>query len=386
MGTTRTWVPLMGAVAIHAAGAAIGFWLESALETEVSDGVVAPQADSDVTEIALIETPAAHTLIRTPAALEIVAAPSIATRIERRSPQIADSDSEQRPTPDPALSESPRSTEEYVLDPSAARAPERSIDLGITAGSWSKWGTLTGGPPTTGHVADRVPAPVSSTGGLAEALATSDHEKGLGPSGAVLSAVREAASWEGAPRSGVTQFTVTLDQRGEVDVALASADSNGSAWTEVGERIARMLRLRRPRVKTGVRMVVELVAKDRWANGSSTEPEGPRLSVTLPVPRSTDESKADLERRNLAAAPAPGAPADQRRMALIPDAPGVFVSGRGRLGTVAIGAGAFSEVGHGDPPKRVTFGPVLKGDVDVTNLAAKSARTISTKILSVRAF
>jgi hypothetical protein len=376
----------MGAVAIHAAGAAIGFWLESALETEMSDSVVAPQVDSDVTEIALIETPAAHSLTLEPAGLEIAAAPSMAARIERRSPPFADSDSEQHTARDPALSESPPSTEGYVLDPSAARAPEPSIDLGIASGSWSKWRALTAGPATTGHVVGRVPAPVSSTGGLAEALAASDHEKGLGPSGAVLSAVREAASWEGAPRSGVTQFTVTLDQRGEVDVALASADSNGSAWTEVGERIARMLQLRRPRVNTGVRMVVELVAKDRWANGSSTEPEGPRLSVTLPVPRSTDDAKSDLERRNLAAVPAPGAPADQRRMALIPDAPGVFVSGRGRLGTVAIGAGVFPEVGHGDAPKRVLYGPVLKGDVDVTNLAAKSARTISTKILSVRAF
>jgi hypothetical protein len=375
----------MGAVAIHAAGAAIGFWLEYALETEVSDSVVGPQGDSDVTEIALIETPAAHSLTLKSTGLQIATAPSMAARVERRSPQIADSDSEQRATPDPAASESPRSSEEYVLDPSAARAPERSIDLGIAAGSWSKWGALTGGPPTTDHRAGRVPAPVSSTGGLAEALAASDHETGLGPSGTVLSAVREAASWDGAPRSGMTQFTVTIDERGEIDVALANAHSNGSAWTEVAERIARMLRLRRPRVTTGVRMVVELVAKDRWANGSSTEPEGRRLSVTLPLPRSTDDAKADLERRNLAAAPAPGAPADQRRMALIPDAPGVFVSGRGRLGTVAIGAGAFPEVGHGDPPKRVTFGPVLKGDVDVTNLATKSARTISTRILSVRA-
>ena len=176
-------------------------------------------------------------------------------------------------------------------DPFAPRAPEPSIDLGIAPGSWAKWGALTVPPPTTGPVADRAPAPVSSTGGLAEALEASDREKGLGPSGAVLSAVRDAASWVGAPPSGITQFAITLYQGGEVDIALADTDGNASAWTEVGERIAKALRLRRPRLKTGVRMVVELVTKESWADGSSIKSDGPRPSVTLPVPRSTEDAE-----------------------------------------------------------------------------------------------
>ena len=252
-------------------------------------------------------------------------------------------------------------------------------------------GALTVPPPTTGPVADRAPAPVSSTGGLAEALEASDREKGLGPSGAVSSAVRDAASWVGAPPSGITQFAITLYQGGEVDIALADTDGNASAWTEVGERIAKALRLRRPRLKTGVRMVVELVTKESWADGSSIKSDGPRPSVTLPVPRSTEDAKSHLERRNLAALPPPDAPAERRPMALIPDAPGAFVVGRGRIGKVAIGVGAFPEVGYparepfSEPPKIILVGPVLKGDFDVTNLAGRATRTISTRLLSVRA-
>ena len=131
-----------------------------------------------------------------------------------------------------------------------------------------------------------------------------------------------------------------------------------------------------------MRLLIELAIEERWPSGDVTRSEPPRPSVTLPTPRSTEDAKADLEKNNPAAAPPPGAPASQRPMALIPDAPGVFVSGRGRAGAYAIGAGAVGEVGNGDPPKRVVSGLVIKGNVDPTNLVGSATRTIATRVIS----
>jgi len=108
--------------------------------------------------------------------------------------------------------------------------------------------------------------------------------------------------------------------------------------------------------------------------------------VALPVPRDSDEARADLVEKNRAALPPPGAPAEKRSHALLVDVPGVFVSGSGRLGEVAIGVAPFAEVGHGDPPKAIARGFVAKGKFDEANLGIKATRAIATHVISETSF
>ena len=99
-------VPWIGAVAIHAAGAALGFWLESALKKEMAEGLGWRQVEGDVMEIALIENPAERAS----------PTPSIAARIERHSSHVATTDSEQRAAGGaPAASGAQDSVEGYAL-------------------------------------------------------------------------------------------------------------------------------------------------------------------------------------------------------------------------------------------------------------------------------
>ncbi|HMJ55704.1 MAG TPA: hypothetical protein VK540_26695 [Polyangiaceae bacterium] len=235
----------------------------------------------------------------------------------------------------------------------------------------------------------RQPTPVSSTGGLAEALEAYDHRAGLGPAGVVVSYVREAALSDVAPRAGSVQFGITVMRSGVIDIAVAPANGEVAAWTPVGDHIAQLLRRKPPRIsahRNGVHIVIELVAKETWANGRTAQSGDPRPWVALPVLRESDEARAELVERNRAALPPPGAPAEKRSHALLADVPGVFVSGSGRLGEVAIGVAPFAEVGHGDPPKVIASGFVAKGKFDEANLASNATRAIATRVISETSF
>jgi hypothetical protein len=275
---------------------------------------------------------------------------------------------------------------------------ERPIDLGIAPGSWAKWGSFAASSapfPDRGGL--RPPAPVSSTGGLAEALEAYDHRVGLGPAGVVLSHVREAALSDVAPRVGSVQFGITVMRSGVIDIAVAPINGEVAAWTPVGERIAQSLRRKPPRIaahRNGVHIVIELVAKETWANGRTAQAEGPRPVLDLPVLRDSDEARADLEKNNRAALPPPGAPAEKRSHALMVDVPGVFVRGSGRLGEVAIGGAPLVELGHGDAPRMLdaqgnlntTGGLIVKGKFDEANLASNVTRAIATRVISETSF
>ena len=56
-----------------------------------------------------------------------------------------------------------------------------------------------------------------------------------------------------------------------------------------------------------------------------------------PKLQSSEAAKAEIERSSPGSAPPPGAPAEQRPLAPIMDAPGVFAASRGRLGQVSVG-------------------------------------------------
>ncbi|HMI88212.1 MAG TPA: hypothetical protein VK550_29205 [Polyangiaceae bacterium] len=390
----RFVLPLAGALAIHAVVAALAVhavrvW--SPLDRE-GDEATRPEVIAPL-EIDLFDlSPAVPVAEKTGALLVKFASVERGSDFGRGGLPVV---IENRPSPPASFSDSTPNGEDNARAVDSAKGAsghesERRIDLGIAPGSWAKWGSFAASPapfPDRGGL--RQPSPVSSTGGLAEALEAYDQRAGLGLAGLVVSYVREAAGSDVAPRAGSVQFGITVTRSGVVDIAVASANGEVAAWIPVGEHIARLLRRKPPRIsphRNGVHLVIELVAKETWANGRAAQSEGPRPWVALPVPRESDQARAELVEQNRAALPPPGAPAEKRSHALLADVPGVFVRGSGRLGEVAVGVAPFAEVGHGDPPKVIARGFVAKGKFDEANLASDVTRAIATRVISETSF
>jgi hypothetical protein len=297
----------------------------------------------------------------------------------------------------------------YALDPRAERAPSArpQVDLGIEPGQWSRW---VGQPPSAAKQAEE--ATVES---ILRTFEAHDRAIGLGPSGAIVSAFRDAASTGESPELSTATFTVTVLRSGEVDVELASASNDRAAWSTVAERVAAALRSKPPRIsppRNGVRLVLQVAAEERWSNGTIARSEGPSVAAEVPPIRSTAESKEELRRRNPAAASPPGAPAEQVPLAANTQPTGVFVSRRGkvcdyRLGigmppTTADGADANQRrpaaPGSGLDPMtgvagapdsardpaggKLRIGPLFTGGCDPSNAAAGATRVVSTRIVS----
>ena len=242
-----------------------------------------------------------------------------------------------------------------------------------------KWAPFAAAPTKSaeenGASPGRGPSPASSTGGLAETLDSFDRQIGLGPSGAVLSAAREAGSWEGSPRTGTAQFAVTVYQGGQIDVSLAGFSGDPAPWSQVGKHIEATLRLKPPRIKSsrrGVRLLIELAAAERWPSGAATRAAPPEGSITPPTLRSTDDAKADLEKRNPAAAPAPGAAAGEPTLGSNHRRAG-RLRGRSRaIGRFRHRSGSVRRSGtRGIPGQRVVPEVVVKGNVDPTNIVGQ---------------
>src|SRR5262249_27739878 len=100
----------------------------------------------------------------------------------------------------------------YALDPTAPRGPvgdHPRVELGIGSGDWSRYVDPTArveAPPTQ-RPSSAAP-PVSSTGGLVEALEAHDREVGLGPEGPVVSAAHEAGPSDIAPAVGTARSSI----------------------------------------------------------------------------------------------------------------------------------------------------------------------------------
>ena len=266
----------------------------------------------------------------------------------------------------------------YAVDPSAVAnsgavrgAP--SVNLGIGSGDWSQWVDPTGTPrvdaPPRPRVSELAP-PASSTGGLAEALEAHDQKVGIGPAGAVLSAVREAGHSEVAPAIGAATFSITVLRSGIIDVQLTSVSSQHNAWTKVGDNIVAAIRKKPPVIppsRSGVRLSIEVVAEERWPNGQIARLDhGPKVTVKGPKFQAVDEAKEELLDRNPVAVPDPDAPAGKTALKANVDMPGVFLEGRGKVCSYRIGLSP-------------TF---FSGGCDPSNIGAPPRRVVSTKVVS----
>jgi hypothetical protein len=275
---------------------------------------------------------------------------------------------------EPAPSAGPNAGD-YALDPAAnTPGPAAHVDLGIAPGDWSRWTDPSAPAPETAAPRPS-PAPVSTTGGVAEALEAHDHEIGLGPAGGVLSAARDAAHSDVAPQLGTATFAITVLRTGIVDVQLTSASANVDGWQKVAATMAANIRKRPPEIhppRNGVRIGIELVAEEHWPNGAPARTEAPSVAVTPPAIRAVDQAKEDLARRNPAAIPPPGSPVEQPSLVANVDLPGVFLQGRGKVCSYKIGV--------------TPFGLGASGGCDPSNIGAKPQRVVSTRVLGESMF
>jgi hypothetical protein len=268
----------------------------------------------------------------------------------------------------------------YALDPRAEPGAPRgsSVDLGIRPGDWSKWADPHAQATTgsgEGAPERRAPAPISSTGGLREALEARDQELGLGPGGAVLSAVQEATHSEVAPQLGSAKFEITVLRTGGVEVKLAAVSSDVAGWSQVKERVAAALKRKPPRIdggRNGVRLGIEVVARDQLPNGAPAVSEPPRIEVAAPSFKAIDESKEELARRNPLAVSEPVPHTNATPLKANVELPGVFVAGRGRVCGYRAGL--------------TVLGPAITGGCDPSNIGAKPTRVVSTRIVSQAMF
>jgi hypothetical protein len=259
-------------------------------------------------------------------------------------------------------------------EPETSDAPQAAIDLGIGPDAWKGWAAVaakearepTDAPKARRRPLVRVPRP-SRTGGLQEGLEAQDRERGLGPSGHVISAFYQAAHAEIAPRTGVAHFNVTVFQTGVVEVSLTGADANSQQWQAVAARAAETLRHTPPRIpasRAGVRLTLELTAEETMPNGSKVQAQhGPRLEVKKPEFRSVERQKAILKDLNPVAGtnPTPG----QEPPAIV-ELPGVYVTGQGKVCGYRVGVSPL--------------GPVMQGGCDLSNLGAKPQRMVRTQV------
>jgi hypothetical protein len=258
----------------------------------------------------------------------------------------------------------------YSLSPLAAPGEKKPVELGLGPGNLALWaGAARPAEAPSAARAQSAPAPVSTTGGLAEALEAHDQEIGLGPEGPVISAAREAAHSDVAPALGTASFTITAMQNGDVTVDLAAASSQADGWNKVGAIMAAAIKRKPPRVpasRRGVRIGIELVAEERWPSGSLARGEAPRLEIKLPNITTTDQAKEDLAKRNPLAVPPPGDPGGMPPLKANVELPGVFLKGRGKVCAYQLGV--------------TPFGVGLGGGCDPSNVGANPTRVVSARV------
>jgi hypothetical protein len=201
-------------------------------------------------------------------------------------------------------------------------------------------------------------------------LEARDQKLGLGPAGAVLSAVHEVGYSDIAPALGTATFSITVLRSGAIDVKLTGSSSETAQWAKVGESIAAAIRRKPPRIadtRVGVRLGIEVIAEERWPNGQATRSvESPKIVGEGLKFEPTETAIQELLERNPAAVPDPYEPADKPKLQANFRSPGVFVQGRGKVCSYRVG---------------LSLTPI-SGGCDPANIGQPARRVVSTRIVS----
>lgn len=373
----RFSIALGAAFALHAACALIGYRI---VQTGAIALDVAPPIDTEIEffDVGREDDVARAPVDELPSQVAMASAESARRAEHPFAPRPAEARESQPVTAGPSEARVESGAPEgYALDPSTeARAATETgpkVDLGIGSGDWSRFVDPTGTPridaPPRSRSAE-LATPASTTGGIAEALEAHDQKVGIGPAGAVLSAVHEAGYSEVAPAIGKATFSITVLRSGVIDVQLTGVNSEHAAWSKVGDNIVAAIRKKPPRIppsRSGVRLSVEVVAEERWPNGQATrEDHGPKVTAKAPKFNTVDEAQKELLERNPAAVPDSNAPTGKTNLVANVDMPGVFLEGRGKVCSYRIGLSP-------------TF---FSGGCDPSNIGAKARRVVSTKVVS----
>jgi hypothetical protein len=378
---SRLSITLGAAAALHLACALFGYLVAREEREKVLDAPTSAETEIDVLELEAIVEPSAAAPDE-PSPRSTALSPGLLGRVRDRRAAPA----ENGPPGSTAPAETAGNANgEYALDPSApsgrGATAESHISLGIGAGDWSRWVDPNAVPAPEGVRPSELPAPASSTGGLAEALEARDRSLGLGPAGAVLSAVHEAGNSEVAPALGAATFSITVLRTGAIDVQLTGSNGHAADWAKVGESIAAAIRRKPPRIastRIGVRLGVEVVAEERWPNGQATrDHQDPHITAALPVFQTHEAAKEDLLEHNPTAVPDSDTPATQSggtaseaapkpKLQANFNAPGIFVEGRGKVCSYKVGLSLIP----------------ISGGCDVANIGARARRVVSTRVIS----
>jgi len=163
---------------------------------------------------------------------------------------------------------------------------------------------------------------------------------------------------------------------GGVEVSLVGVSSNAEWWRKVADKMALAIKRRPPRIeggRNGVRIGLELVAEERWPNGSVARSEGPALAFSFGSVQASDKAVEDLSKRNpfvVAPSGTPVNPPGEERPAGAPlklniDPPGLSIKGRGKVCSYQIA---------------LPF-PLIAGGCDPSNIGAAAQRVVSAKVI-----
>ncbi|WP_394833333.1 hypothetical protein LVJ94_43195 [Pendulispora rubella] len=124
----------------------------------------------------------------------------------------------------------------------------------------------------------------STTGGLVEALDQQDVKLGMGRGGPVKLAIEAAARTTDAPIVGTATFDVVVESSGGLHVQLLSASTDFQGWTRLVDAIRAHLARKQVRIPSGakgLRVAVEVEAREQYPDGVSPTALGNEVGVSL---------------------------------------------------------------------------------------------------------
>lgn len=392
---TREAVALIGAAALHL----LGWWaireqpspqpptqLSVRVHESIEIGVeTAPLEDAVTPQAAPAQGGASRPIPRPPdGAAGADGAPQTAVA------ELADSRATLEEAAEPTLGIDPQ--------PDAPVDPESSapIDLGIGENGWQRWATgpmvaTEGVAPTTGAARRplvRVPG-ASKSGGLQEGLEARSRALGLGPSGRVVSALRNAVHHRDAPELGKARFQITVTRDGKVEVAVSAATEPKAAWESVARRAAADLQRKPPRIpagRAGARLLVELIADERFPSGvASKSLKKPRLEAVAPRLRSVEEGRKEIEELNPTAA---NDSVPLQEQIANTEVPGLFVAGKNKVCDYRAGVTPLGtlQAPSGNRERNAGTEFRIQGACDPSNADAKAARVVRVAVLEEQMF
>jgi hypothetical protein len=385
VGRHEIW-PIAGALALHAAA----FWL---LATLAGVHPVLPSVAGSSESISFdIEFDQGNVAESAPGATEVGQGAAEVRFTRSVARPLA---SEPASGTDPGTIDSEEGREELEVARSEEAPSRGPIDLGIGSDGWQRWVSPSGASQAAR--VDRRPRrsnrfnvfhapPVSTTGGLQEGLEERDRERGLGPSGRVLSVLHQAAHAEVAPALGTARFDVTVLRTGAVEVTLRAASGEVERWRKVATYIATELRTLPPRIpaaREGVKLQVELVAEETMPNGTKVSSLGP---PHLDAPPMKLQSTAQAKKRLQADNPTTESPDGDSLPAINVEQPGLYIAERGKVADFRVGLALLPPGAQSHREGVTPLGLSAQGHFEPAHIGAKSQRTVHARVIEQSMF